>query len=94
MLVSCPNHYLPPFFMTEVLRRSMALKLILRDVSKMIPRREGGRADLLPSTSDINKGHIAIHDEMTVLNPMEISFVHDCKHGDSTQYLEPSTNIC
>lgn len=72
----------PPPFMTEVLWRSMALKLVLRGVSRMIPRREGGWAGLLHSISWINKGHIAIDDEMTVLNPVEVIFAHFCKHPE------------
>ena len=70
---------------------------VLRGVSRMIPRREGGWTGLLHSTSCLNKSHVIRGNKMTITNPVETGCADDCKHRDSTQYWEQSKtsiNIC
>lgn len=79
------------------LRLSGALKPVLRGVSRMIPRREGGWTGLLHSTSCLNKSHVIRGNKMTITNPVKVGRADDCKHRDSTQYWEQSKtsiNIC
>lgn len=79
--------------MTETLWGPVALKPVLRGVSRMIPRREGGGTGLLHSASHINKSHVIRDNKatiticyLTITNPVEVGCADDCKNRDSTQH--------